>query len=288
MDNYIAVENNRFEPVNHVEFMARKIRVWQILCLSLLLLFFQGCVGTDSFLIIKPNTANGFAQNFTDSNLSSGTLTVKHNLDVNAIEVHVYDSSGNSLDPDLITKTDADTVTINLSSFSPISGTWSVVVLARVHSSHLGYFSSADLSSGVLTETHNLDSTDVGVQIWNDVNELVESDYTIPISVSAVEVGLASHSVSGLWSAVVLESQNAVDKVFPFRASDLDVNTLVIAHNLGTKNLGVYFYNDSGEEFYPDVQAVSDSRVEADLTGFSPITGLWYAEIFSTGGAPTG
>ena len=268
--------------------MAKQVKAIPLLPALIVLIFFAGCLSPDTFLIINSDTANGFSQSFTNSDLINGQLILTHGLDVNVLEVQVYDSSRYAVEPDLITKTDGNTVTIDLSSFAPISGTWNAVIISRVFNAHLGYFDSNDLASGILVETHNLGSADIGVQVWNDSNELVESDYVLPTSVSTVEVGLNSHTVSGVWSVVVLEAQSTVDYVVSYTSVNLDGNIFTIVHNLDSTDVAVYLYNDSGYEFYPDVQAVSDSRVRVDLTGFVPISGTWYAEVFSTGGSAIG
>jgi hypothetical protein len=66
---------------------------------------------------------------FTNANLSSGILTVNHNLGQKYAIVQVFDNNDKQILPDYITLVTSNQCTIDLTSFGTISGTWSVVVL---------------------------------------------------------------------------------------------------------------------------------------------------------------
>ena len=72
---------------------------------------------------------NGYARTFTNSDLVVGVLTVLHDLGAVVVESAVYDNGNNLVFPDSVTETDTNTLTVNLSSFGSIAGTWSVGVL---------------------------------------------------------------------------------------------------------------------------------------------------------------
>jgi phage-related tail fiber protein len=65
---------------------------------------------------------------FTNSNLSSGILTLAHNLGQQFSQVTVFDNSNKIIIPDDITATDSNNCEIDLSDFGTITGTWTVVV----------------------------------------------------------------------------------------------------------------------------------------------------------------
>lgn len=69
-----------------------------------------------------------YREAFDDSALAAGILTVTHSLGQSYHSVTVYDDSENAIAPDLVTNVDINTVTVDLSSFAPIAGTWNVVV----------------------------------------------------------------------------------------------------------------------------------------------------------------
>jgi len=70
-----------------------------------------------------------FYQSFVDANLSSGVLTVTHNLGHKFCIVQIFDNNDDKINPDDITLTGNNTLDIDLTSFGTITGTWQVVVL---------------------------------------------------------------------------------------------------------------------------------------------------------------
>jgi len=63
-----------------------------------------------------------------DGDLAAGLLTVSHNLASNYPNVTVYDNDGNLAQPDEVTNTDSNTITLDFTSFGTLSGTWNVRV----------------------------------------------------------------------------------------------------------------------------------------------------------------
>jgi hypothetical protein len=73
--------------------------------------------------------AGVFRQAFTNANLTSGILTVTHGLGQQFVSPTIYDENNKAVEPDDITATNSTTLTIDLSSFGTISGTWNLVVV---------------------------------------------------------------------------------------------------------------------------------------------------------------
>ena len=71
---------------------------------------------------------NVFRQSFVNADLTAGVLTVTHNLNQQYNTFTVYDDSNEKIEPDLVTATDANTLTVDLSNFGVIAGTWNIVV----------------------------------------------------------------------------------------------------------------------------------------------------------------
>jgi hypothetical protein len=76
---------------------------------------------------ITPSTS--YFKAFTSADLVSGVLTVQHNFGHKYVIVQVYDDSDQKVDPDVIAPIDSDNVSIDLTSFGSISGTWHAVLL---------------------------------------------------------------------------------------------------------------------------------------------------------------
>lgn len=65
---------------------------------------------------------------FTNSSLSSGVLTVTHNLEYEYVVVSVYDNTDKQIIPSEVTTVNANSLQVDLSGFVPITGTWHVTI----------------------------------------------------------------------------------------------------------------------------------------------------------------
>lgn len=76
-------------------------------------------------------TVTKFKQTFTESDLSSGLLTINHNLGEDFPTVAIYNSSRNYISPDSINSANTNQIVIGLQSFENIAGTWSATVISE-------------------------------------------------------------------------------------------------------------------------------------------------------------
>jgi len=65
-----------------------------------------------------------YERTFVNADLVVGVLSVAHNLGLSSPDVVVYDNTSTQISPDSITFTDNNNLTINLSTFVPLTGTW--------------------------------------------------------------------------------------------------------------------------------------------------------------------
>jgi len=72
-----------------------------------------------------------FSQTFDNGDLVGGVLSINHNLGSTAImRVTIRDNNGKAIGgPDDDTIVDADNVDVDLSSFQPLTGTWTAIVV---------------------------------------------------------------------------------------------------------------------------------------------------------------
>jgi len=70
-----------------------------------------------------------YSLSFNNASLVAGILTVNHALSVNYPIVSVYDNSNKIIIPDEVTSVTANQLTIDLTSFGTIAGTWNLLVL---------------------------------------------------------------------------------------------------------------------------------------------------------------
>jgi hypothetical protein len=75
--------------------------------------------------------ARVFSLDFVDADLVGGVLSINHNLgDTRIARVSVRDNTGEAIGgPDSDTVIDADNVDVDLSSFQPLTGTWTATVV---------------------------------------------------------------------------------------------------------------------------------------------------------------
>lgn len=72
--------------------------------------------------------ADAYINDFTNSDLVAGNLTVTHSLNNKYVIVDIYNGSDKKIIPDDITLYTDGYCTVNLSSFGAITGTWHVIV----------------------------------------------------------------------------------------------------------------------------------------------------------------
>jgi hypothetical protein len=74
-------------------------------------------------------TSDTYRQNFIESNLSAGVLVVAHGLGTTSpTAVTVWNNEGEAIIPNDVIAIDADSLSVDLSSFSPITGVWSIAI----------------------------------------------------------------------------------------------------------------------------------------------------------------
>lgn len=69
-----------------------------------------------------------YEASFVDGDLSSGVLTVTHNLNEQFVDVQVVDDNNKLIQPDDITFSSTTALNIDLSSFTPLNGTWNLKI----------------------------------------------------------------------------------------------------------------------------------------------------------------
>lgn len=74
--------------------------------------------------------ARVYRTSFTNATLTSGVLTVTHNLGQQYCDVRVYDNSNKQIIPDEVTATNSTSLSVDLTSYGTLSSTWNVLVVA--------------------------------------------------------------------------------------------------------------------------------------------------------------
>lgn len=149
---------------------------------------------------------------FTNADLDgSYNITITHNLGVKYVAVAIYDNNDQEVKADLVTLVDANSLTINLTEFAPLTGSWRVLVLGMgtaltvPTTPNRGTFQNVDLVGGILTITHNKGLSApyaVLVQIFDNSGNVVIPD-EITGATNSVVIDLNSQlPISGTWGYV--------------------------------------------------------------------------------------
>lgn len=74
--------------------------------------------------------ASSYTRTFTNSDLSTGVLTVTHSLNQKVVVIQVYDNNDKMIIPDEVTLSSTSALTVDLTSYSTLTGTWNLRVAA--------------------------------------------------------------------------------------------------------------------------------------------------------------
>jgi hypothetical protein len=77
---------------------------------------------------VASGTGGSFTTSFVEADLTAGVVSFLHSLGNQFNVVQVYDENNQVILPDEITATDENNTEIDLTSFSPITGTWNIVI----------------------------------------------------------------------------------------------------------------------------------------------------------------
>jgi hypothetical protein len=247
---------------------------------------------------VAVTNTTSFFQSFVDGDLSSGVLTVTHSLGHKYCQVQIFNNSDKMIMPDDITLVDNDSLTVDLTSFGTLTGTWRVVVLdtgttqAYSNTTHIQSFVNGDLSAGVLTISHGLSDQYPIIQVYDENDQVVVPDLIEGVSTNTATVDLSSFgTISGTWRAV-LSAIGGTAAATPtsttfnqsFADGDLTAGVLTVTHNLGTQYNGVTVYDNNGDVIQPDdITATSVNVTTIDLTSYGTLTGTWQAVIIGPG-----
>lgn len=179
-----------------------------VLLFMITLITFPGSASGNSSS--NSSSSGGFQEYFKNSDLTTGNLTIIHGLNTNIVGVHVYNDSNRSVSPDQITIIDKNTISLSLSSFTPISGYYSVVVLAGGSSSNstdiggVFSFTASDSNLGFFTINHNLSKKYVQVQVLNNTDDQVFPSKVTDLNLNSVLIDLNSFGIiSGTWRVII-------------------------------------------------------------------------------------
>lgn len=145
-----------------------------------------------------------FTTTFVNGDLVAGVYTANHNLNYQYGTVIVYDNTNKQVIPDDVTATTANSSGIDLTSFSPIAGTWKTTIVGGYNKTYTATFTNANLVAGILTVTHGLNSQYSVVTVYDDTDKQVIPDDVTATSSTTSTIDLNSFgAIAGTWKVTV-------------------------------------------------------------------------------------
>jgi len=78
---------------------------------------------------LSDSATSAYRQSFTNANLSTGILSITHNLGQKFVSVSVYDNNDKQIIPSEVFLQSTTQLQIDFTGFGAISGTWNLVVI---------------------------------------------------------------------------------------------------------------------------------------------------------------
>jgi len=237
----------------------------------------------------------GYILSFVDGDLSTGVLTVNHNLGVKQNVIQVYDNNDLLINPDNTTLVSTTQCTIDLTNFGTLTGTWYVVVSnggASGYSGISGYSGVGTSGFSGISGYSGVDGADgtSGYSGYSGISGFSGagiSGYSGISGFSGVDGATGTSGYSGYSgiSGYSGYSGGGGGYVVSFVDGDLSAGILAVTHNLGIKENAVEVYDNTSKLIIPDVvTAVNTTSLTIDLTTYGTLTGTWYA-VVTNGGA---
>lgn len=156
---------------------------------------------------------------------------------------------------------------------------YAAVEVGVVQTTYSKTFIDSDLSSGVLTVTHSLNSQYGYVVVTDNTNKIIYPDDVVFTDASTLSVDLTSFgTLTGNWRMLYMTFAQDVHQTV-FSNSDLDsgsVKFINVTHNLNSPYVMPTLIDNNNKVAMPDYFTfTSDNILQVDLTTLAPITGNW-------------
>jgi len=221
-----------------------------------------------------------FRQPFVDGDLSSGVLTVNHNLNSQYVSVTVYNNSGLIIIPDDVDAVTANQITIDLTSYGALTGTYQAVIIdSGATQQQIPVATNLNLSGQTAEDSVRFDGVN-----WLAVNNTVKvvsltkalTDATASQGITGVGfkpkgiIAFAASSGGGgnVWANWGMQDDSLL-------GTGIHNNRLAVADDFGVQGSEIVFIDQGGSATY----AGTVTSMDADGFTISWIRGA---------GAPTG
>jgi len=248
------------------------------------------CVGDSS--------KGGYTNSFVDGDLTSDILQVTHSLGEKYVFVEVYDDNDRKIIPDEVQLIDSNTLEVDLSSFTPITGTWNVLVKNCVEPTQTVTYQLIDSVS-------YSSPTDLDLYYPHFVNTLANAD-EYEVFVYTNNRTCDQHKMLSLGDPVPppdpccyemtftdanLQQDLNEDSIPDFDLDgDGDGDLLIVPHQRG-HYVFIEVYDENDKKIIPNDITYSGfdlagSNAAIDLRSFTPISDTWKVIVMCCSTAP--
>jgi hypothetical protein len=228
--------------------------------------------GGGAITIAAPGGSVTSASIYTTSWSAQMSVTVTHNLGTRQVLVQVFDASGNVVIPQSATITSGNVVTLTFGA----AFTGSVVALGFVSTpSSAQEYSTSWTAQTSVTVTHNLNSSDPLVQVFDGSGNLVEPQSLVVTSANVVTLGFGAAFTGSVTVVAIVDRTGADSYVQSWSAQ----TSVTLTHNLGTTSVITQVYDASGNQVVPQSIQVTSANVVtltfgAAFTGSAVVVGI--------------
>ena len=198
-------------------------------------------------------------------------LVIDHMLGSADLVTYLYSPEGEWVLPSYVRYQGSLRVVVGFKYLAHTPGVWRVIIGAKAKSAGLGMtgfvkeFGEGDLTSSSIIVNHGLGSINVMCSVYANTTSWFD-----PLRISVVDADnvkisfLYGEPLPGIWKAVIVASTlnkgNIKGFGMSFTKDDLMNETLLIYHNLGTRDIILQVYDGANEEFLPtDIRPLSNS-----------------------------
>jgi hypothetical protein len=226
---------------------------------------------------IEVTSTTSWYQSFTNADLSSGVLTVTHNLGHKYAIIQVYDNNDDLVQPDDITLTNSNSASIDLTSFGTLTGTWNVIVL-DVGTTNSSVASDLSLSGQAAEDFAIFDGTNWVAKGGTEkikVGQTSRADLSVAGTQAITGIGFKPSYVS------IYTTRNSDWKTGSFGMSDGTTDRAM--YNASNTGLGAGAFPPANYVIFLDQDGSNDARALIQSFDSDGFTLNW-----TKGGSPTG
>jgi len=231
-------------------------------------------------------STGAFLQAFTNADLSSGILTVSHNLGVQyEINPIIWDNTGKKINPDDYTATSTSVLTVDLTSYGTLTGTWRIFLSSGGGTSGSGdadEIRDLDNDTGIRTEESS-DEDIIRFRTAGTEQIILQDGALLPTTDNDIDLGSSSKKFKDLYltgASLHLGNTTITENRFNAVETNIVLNAFRTAIN---GSLSILNLVDGITDEYEDETGVTDTSIPQPLIHFKMNDNFASTYVYSHG-----